>query len=1334
MVKFCLCFLSLPLLNLQLTKAESTTFIRRSDTCAFNVGFTKDIFHEPAGFLLDSRGAGELTADLEKRIDNENDDSYTCPVINRNGEKSDDNLQTISQCCSDIEMKQVQNELVHKWQFVNRNLNDRTEALESYRPQLAGIPEDYCMHAILKTHMDGLDAANKLQEELANLLLSTESFVLCSLCFREDPPDNRFDELKRLGNDLNEWYELEKIRKEKNKIEKNGDPLSEADAHRLTLRETIPPDLLKAMLPNVQSYIDSVSKESTSSSIRNQSSSYAEQWKRIQRRDTKLAQEWKRLSINQEELYSKVIENDKNILDFAKRAIEIEDIARAEHAEGKDIDDESRKHFGLMHCDFSYLHALVDGKAFKSHHEFPKNDNPKTSRKWFDFALQHADQSKELEHEENLDDKNPNPLWFLIKPWVDAAMSMILEVGNLLMHQIEVILLTMYHLGRKGSWAHPLLLASPQSDINEPISPLFMITRKRMVAGGSDLGNPYCRTHKEIELYSKNGFESLDSGSVASILRMERTRISVFANDFSGFSGVSSKCFMAYDTDVDWYQSFRLKSKLISDTRKGISETKVTKSKKEDDNVPLELRDTLTQRPPSLAVILNVPGKGYLSKESLHAHKLVLDKFRKEWKSRRLESRLDRARELLMRIRNHQHKEQNKQTNETSSTKQSYSTTSFGSLQPDASDDVFVLVFSREDKISELWNPNSDEVNDDQNTLLVWRRFILYNPKDLIGRYLPFSGLPKILWNCTDDSSPKALERFLSAYIHGSFPTTAETAISTSFQPYLLTISPSYVGPQFSFNDDKTRLHFSRAAHHDHDAAISHLNGTSSELVQSSTNNLPLVMPSLDSDVEQSERSNWLQYDIRWWMKPSQNEIELDGQIDPHMQLFQKKSVLQIGKETISSTMGTLVDFLIQQQSSAKRILVYRCTSIGFCGGHGDRMHGLLGLFLLSIVTNRKFYIDSPRPLPLPLLLKPRFVDWRMRGTVGLPGVHANRNDKFWEAIGDLHMADSDEPVLVFHSNQRISMPVLQSNIAKKNIPSDILNMLLSTPFLHAHLFEFLFEPTQLLTQRIGAWWNYLRGGSIQSIQSKELRPMIGSVSVSDLQLSVHAAKTLNSNQTSTENVENKNITTFFNKANSTTFAKNRIRHLIGIHFRTGDESKSRWRDPKRHSRQQLLEFLTCAEKVQTLLGYAPEETRFFLAADATTESWEELDYLYKTGKLIGPGYKTEDQRKKEKNTDVIDYFKKKQMKMLSDSDSKNETETKNEELHTNAVVHLDRSSLSLLVVGLADVWSQWWSIGHTVDALILSSSGFGVTAGEIGRQTNTFYGEGCVAADLSAV
>merc|ERR1712061_861909 len=102
------------------------------------------------------------------------------------------------------------------------------------------------------------------------------------------------------------------------------------------------------------------------------------------------------------------------------------------------------------------------------------------------------------------------------------------------------------------------------------------------------------------------------------------------------------------------------------------------------------------------------------------------------------------------------------------------------------------------------------------------------------------------------------------------------------------------------------------------------------------------------------------------------------------------------------------------------------------------------------------------------------------------------------------------------------------------------------------------------------------------------------------------------------------------------------VNKVIGIHFRTGDGSKDRWKDPKRHGRDELLEFFGCAEEVERRLGYDPLSTRWFLAADADVETWDEVQLLYLSRKLVGPRFGN----------------------------------------FSNAIVHLDRSSLSLLAVG----------------------------------------------------
>jgi len=157
------------------------------------------------------------------------------------------------------------------------------------------------------------------------------------------------------------------------------------------------------------------------------------------------------------------------------------------------------------------------------------------------------------------------------------------------------------------------------------------------------------------------------------------------------------------------------------------------------------------------------------------------------------------------------------------------------------------------------------------------------------------------------------------------------------------------------------------------------------------------------------------------------------------------------------------------------------------------------------------------------------------------------------------------------------------------------------------------------------------------------------------------------------------------------------------------------------------------------------------------TEEWEELGEFYASGKLIGPSYFEESEEEVEVEgqeqggreagaasdesesveaaASVNPGGEIKDMEATSTGHQKSrQTKTKKKQNRfSNAVVHLDRSSLALLSVGMAEVWAQWFALGYFVDALVLSASGFGATAGEIGRQTHTWFGKGCVRADLSA-
>merc|ERR1712194_371135 len=63
-------------------------------------------------------------------------------------------------------------------------------------------------------------------------------------------------------------------------------------------------------------------------------------------------------------------------------------------------------------------------------------------------------------------------------------------------------------------------------------------------------------------------------------------------------------------------------------------------------------------------------------------------------------------------------------------------------------------------------------------------------------------------------------------------------------------------------------------------------------------------------------------------------------------------------------------------------ILVYSCQPFAQCGGHGDRLNGIITVFVLAVLTRRVFLIDSESPIPMTMLLSPHLIDWRVRTSI----------------------------------------------------------------------------------------------------------------------------------------------------------------------------------------------------------------------------------------------------------------------------------------------------------------------------------------------------------------
>jgi len=234
-------------------------------------------------------------------------------------------------------------------------------------------------------------------------------------------------------------------------------------------------------------------------------------------------------------------------------------------------------------------------------------------------------------------------------------------------------------------------------------------------------------------------------------------------------------------------------------------------------------------------------------------------------------------------------------------------------------------------------------------------------------------------------------------------------------------------------------------------------------------------------------------------------------------------------------------------------------------------MNGLLGVFLLAIASRRAFFIDSPRPVPMHMLLAPRrlprscgvafgesefLLDWRTHGALTAAGRRTNYNDRYTDLVADLPWLLSEEPeaVVVLRSNQRVTLPILQNAEARTLLGPAVTDNLLAQPYLHAELLELLFEPTPLLASRAFAVLDAARAGR---------------------------------------------------------------KRLVAIHFRSGDRSAGRWQDPPRHALSELDLFFDCAEAAEWRLGWESSEVAWYLATDTVdVSSSRRVSELRAQGKL----------------------------------------------------------------------------------------------------------------------
>lgn len=151
------------------------------------------------------------------------------------------------------------------------------------------------------------------------------------------------------------------------------------------------------------------------------------------------------------------------------------------------------------------------------------------------------------------------------------------------------------------------------------------------------------------------------------------------------------------------------------------------------------------------------------------------------------------------------------------------------------------------------------------------------------------------------------------------------------------------------------------------------------------------------------------------------------------------------------------------RQLPDSRVLIYACTSMTFCGGHGDRLNGMLSAAVVALLSGRLFFVDSQRPVPLSLVLEPNRWDWQLHGTIAALPAGINLNDKLATFEADPRwLLDNQASVLRLVSNQRLTSAALLAAPRQAEAFG-----LASQPKLHAQLFHELFRPSAAFRHRL---------------------------------------------------------------------------------------------------------------------------------------------------------------------------------------------------------------------------------------------------------------------------
>jgi hypothetical protein len=170
-----------------------------------------------------------------------------------------------------------------------------------------------------------------------------------------------------------------------------------------------------------------------------------------------------------------------------------------------------------------------------------------------------------------------------------------------------------------------------------------------------------------------------------------------------------------------------------------------------------------------------------------------------------------------------------------------------------------------------------------------------------------------------------------------------------------------------------------------------------------------------------------------------------------------------------------------QRNNFSDKTMIYSCQS--FCGGWGDRLRGILSVYILSLLTNRHFMIDMNYPCDISKVIEPNFINW----TYSIPNKSKNRTRLYINTMGSwkkkfqneiantiqskdfAQIWSSYDDVIISTNSDYMILAFRNSYMSNKtrDLFGQIPRTEMTMQALFAFLFEFLFKPSISVRKRV---------------------------------------------------------------------------------------------------------------------------------------------------------------------------------------------------------------------------------------------------------------------------